>query len=224
MTGSQRMTLFIIFHSLLPVVGWVAGGGLLTKFLTTPFYVVFLVATFTGGILAPVTMKKFSNITSKGTLHQKTQDAMIAPAFLLGITLSIFSPLSDAAQFTHIPGGEIVRWLGILLLCLGMLLMVLGPLHLGKQFSMHVTLQKDHQLVTSGIYTLWRHPRYAGCIYWAIGTALTFLSWGGLAVSLAYTGLFIWRMLNEETFLAEHFAETWYTYAAKTKRIIPFIF
>lgn len=149
---------------------------------------------------------------------------MILLATLTAVVLTLGSPWSDAAGYGYLPGGAFLRWAGMAIYAVGFWLMIWAPVYLGKQFSVHVTIQEDHELVTSGPFAVMRHPRYAGCVYWAIGMALVFASTPGLLVALVYTGLFIWRIKDEERLLAAHFQQQWNAYAHRTKRLLPFIY
>ena len=70
-------------------------------------------------------------------------------------------PIHD---FLTINGGDILRYLGLLIFITGYIFMVWAPLHLGKQFSWLVTVQEEHELITDGPFRYMRHPRYSGII------------------------------------------------------------
>jgi protein-S-isoprenylcysteine O-methyltransferase Ste14 len=37
----------------------------------------------------------------------------------------------------------------------------------------HRFFQADHQLITSGVFSLMRHPSYVGWFYWSVGTQVS---------------------------------------------------
>ena len=45
----------------------------------------------------------------------------------------------------------------------------------GRNFNHYVqhTKQKDHRLVTEGVYKFCRHPSYVGWYYWSVGTQVS---------------------------------------------------
>lgn len=78
-------------------------------------------------------------------------------------------------------------------------------------------------LVTSGPYTLVRHPLALGMLILALGPAvaagrsLTWASFGAVAVTMAR------RCLQEEDELAATFGAAYERYAAATPRLVPFV-
>jgi protein-S-isoprenylcysteine O-methyltransferase Ste14 len=90
--------------------------------------------------------------------------------------------------------------------------------------SSTIELANDHRVVSSGIYAFIRHPMYLGVLALFIGMPLALGSyWGLLSFPLALPAL-VWRLLDEERFLAQNlhgYAE----YCAKVRwRLIPGVF
>ena len=103
--------------------------------------------------------------------------------------------------------------------------MVWAPLHLGKQFSWVVTVQKEHKLVTDGPYKYMRHPRYSGIIFWVFGFAFVFLSIPALVLAAIMSFLMLIRIPKEEKMLHGEFCEEWDDYCRRvTKKVIPFVY
>jgi protein-S-isoprenylcysteine O-methyltransferase Ste14 len=95
---------------------------------------------------------------------------------------------------------------------------------LGRQFSVQVTLQKDHRLVTGGPYQVLRHPRYLGIILFNVGIALIFHSWLALLLVAALALVLLWRIHDEEAFMQQAFGTQWEAYARQSWRLVPFIY
>ena len=69
--------------------------------------------------------------------------------------------------------------------------------------SATIEIAQDQQVISTGPYAVVRHPMYAGGLLLFIGTPLALGSyWGLLAVGATLPAL-IWRLLDEERFLAE---------------------
>ncbi|OBZ76521.1 hypothetical protein A0H81_03490 [Grifola frondosa] len=68
--------------------------------------------------------------------------------------------------------------LGFLLLLLGTSIRVACYRHLGRLFTFELALRDDHKLVTSGPYSIVRHPAYTGLILAMAGIALIHLGPG----------------------------------------------
>ena len=80
----------------------------------------------------------------------------------------------------------------------------------------------EGDLITSGPYRFVRHPIYAALLLfvWA-GVASHVAAWTVLAAAVATMALAV-RMLTEERLLAQHYSR-YAEYAARTKRILPFV-
>lgn len=134
---------------------------------------------------------------------------------------------------------------GTVLMALGALIRVLAYNHLGRYFTFHLAIRKDHKLVTSGPYSIVRHPSYTGAWLYMIGVAVSQLGPGSLyselglwrnplgfvagvcqLVFVAYIGLTIFlRVRKEDAALREEFKDEWLAWASRTPyRLIPGIY
>ncbi len=150
----------------------------------------------------------------------------LAVALLQVITLSVViaAPLSDRLGIAVLPFDDILRFVGLALFVSGFSLMSWAEAALGRQFSIQVTLQAGHQLVTSGPYRWLRHPRYSGILLYNLGVALVFHSGLTLIFWLALAVVLMWRIHDEEDLLAQEFGSGWQAYKRKTWRLAPFIY
>ena len=219
------MAVILAAMSLVILLGsWLLGGGAPADFAAHPARLLVAASSAAMFLVLPFAMARIGDTSRKGEHHIKRQDSMILFATILSLALTVVSPLTDAMGLLPLPVGDALRYAGGVLYVAGAVFMLWGPMHLGKNFSIHVTLQDGHQLITDGPFSLLRHPRYAGCLYWGLAIPLAFASGPGLVIYAAYSWMFFWRMRDEERMLAEHFGTRWQDYAARTKRIIPFIY
>jgi protein-S-isoprenylcysteine O-methyltransferase Ste14 len=117
-----------------------------------------------------------------------------------------------------------LRWPGLVITSFGYALIFLSGLALGKQYSAEVTIQKDHQLITSGVYRYIRHPRYVGVLFVAIGLSMLFRSWVGLIIAgILLVGVLL-RIKDEEVLLRKEFKQEWEQYCKVSWRLLPFIY
>lgn len=111
---------------------------------------------------------------------------------------------------------------GLALILAAVALRVWARAHIRGLYSGHVEVQADHRLVQSGPYRFVRHPGYTGFILLALGLAIGYSSWIGLAaiLLLLLPGL-AYRMQIEERLLNEQFGEEYQHFSHKTKKLIP---
>jgi protein-S-isoprenylcysteine O-methyltransferase Ste14 len=70
--------------------------------------------------------------------------------------------------------------------------------------SATVQLTPGQKVVSTGPYALVRHPMYAGALVMLLGTPIGLGSWWGLLVMIELTPALVWRLLDEEKFLARN--------------------
>jgi protein-S-isoprenylcysteine O-methyltransferase Ste14 len=114
-----------------------------------------------------------------------------------------------------------VRWLGVALYVAGGALRMWPVFVLGRRFSGLVAIQREHTLVTTGIYGIIRHPSYLGLIVMALGWALAFRSGVGLLLAALHVPVLVARIRAEEALLQSHFGGEYAAYRARTWRMLP---
>lgn len=116
---------------------------------------------------------------------------------------------------------------------------------LGRWFTWEMSIKEDQKLVTTGPYSIVRHPSYTGMIFVNTGALLCqfgpgswmraarwdeysgvkvgLLFWYGYALSTV--GMMVFRTVTEDRVLRECFQEQWDSYARRTPyRLIPYVF
>jgi protein-S-isoprenylcysteine O-methyltransferase Ste14 len=68
--------------------------------------------------------------------------------------------------------------------------------------SATIELAPDQTVISSGPYALVRHPMYAGALVMLLGIPIALGSWWGVLIMVAILPALIWRLLDEEKFLA----------------------
>ena len=141
----------------------------------------------------------------------------------LGIMAVFFlSPLEYLYFATFQPRPVWMEAIGVGLVLLGSTLFVWARRTLGKHYSGHVSVKKEHELVQSGPYRIIRHPAYAGYVFMALGLGLGYSSLLGFVSILSILlPAVIYRIRVEDRMLAVHFGTQFEKYARKTKRLIP---
>jgi protein-S-isoprenylcysteine O-methyltransferase Ste14 len=67
-----------------------------------------------------------------------------------------------------------------------------------------IEVAPDQKVVSTGLYALVRHPMYGGCLVMLSGVPLALGSWWGLFGLIPMTLGIVWRLLDEEAFLAQN--------------------
>jgi protein-S-isoprenylcysteine O-methyltransferase Ste14 len=150
------------------------------------------------------------------------------PFFPLLVFHSLFTalimPYMDARELWVLPGGDALRWVGFVVLALGVSLR-LGPMmELGRRFVSVVALQDDHTLHTHGFYRWMRHPSYLGIILMDLGFAGVFRSTVALLLMPVVFWMFKRRMDVEEGFMVEQFGDSYREYMGHTARLLPKVY
>jgi protein-S-isoprenylcysteine O-methyltransferase Ste14 len=86
-----------------------------------------------------------------------------------------------------------------------------------------VEIDKGHKVITTGLYSVVRHPMYLGVLIMYLPTPLALGSYWGLIPMALLPVALVFRILNEEKVLKENL-EGYNEYCLKTKyRLIPYI-
>jgi protein-S-isoprenylcysteine O-methyltransferase Ste14 len=70
--------------------------------------------------------------------------------------------------------------------------------------SATIELAPDQKVISTGPYALVRHPMYAGALVMLLGIPIALGSWWGVLVIVAIMPALIWRLIDEEKFLARN--------------------
>jgi len=115
-----------------------------------------------------------------------------------------------------------LRWLGILLLAVGISLLGLSHYHLDRSFFSLVVSKEEHQLVTSGPYQWVRHPIYTAYLLNYAAGGLIASNWVLTFMPVIFFGLMIInRIPREEKLMREEFGEDYLALESRTGRLLP---
>ena len=150
------------------------------------------------------------------------------PFFPLLMAHSLFTawvmPYMDAREIWVLPGGDALRWAGLVVLACGAALRVWPMLALGGRFASVAAIQEGHSLQTSGIYGFVRHPSYVGILLMDVGFAGVFRSSIAVALLPIVFWMFKRRMDVEEQLLVDEFGEEYRGYMGRTSRLLPGVY
>jgi protein-S-isoprenylcysteine O-methyltransferase len=124
--------------------------------------------------------------------------------------------------------GHILLLIGLILVFVGQFVRATAMMQAGPSFNHIVQDRKkaDHEMVTTGIYGVMRHPSYFGFFYWGIGTQLVL---GNPICFVAYAFL-LWKFFSSRIKMEEYqmqrqgfFGENYAEYKKRVPTMIPFI-
>jgi protein-S-isoprenylcysteine O-methyltransferase Ste14 len=151
--------------------------------------------------------------------EKRTSQKIIMSVTSLGfIGLLVVPALDHRFAWSHMPPSAALA---------GDVLMALGWLAIFFVFkensftSATIELAPGQSVISTGPYSLVRHPMYAGALIMLLGIPIALGSWWGVLVVVAMMPALIWRLIDEEGFLARNLSG--YTeYQEKVRyRLIP---
>jgi len=196
----------------LAVLGW---GGF-AAFFSHPALSVVAIATL---VLAVITIFSRVNL-SAGEREDRDNRWVIAALVIIGLLEAYLPAYTDRKEFWTLDGDSL-RWLGVLLFIVGGVLRIWPVFVLGHRFSGLVAIQPGHTLVTTGLYSIIRHPSYLGLLVNALGWAFAFRSAVGVLLTVLTIVPLVARIRSEETLLHTQFGAEYDAYRARTSRLIP---
>jgi protein-S-isoprenylcysteine O-methyltransferase Ste14 len=163
-------------------------------------------------------------------MHSKSNDFKSKDSGTLRIIwILIFIAIFLAVYATNfnfsIAKDGIIRYIGLLVICTGVVLRLAVIFALGSFFTVDVTIKENHKLKTNGFYKYIRHPSYAASLLSFIGFGLSYNNWVSLIILVVIISIaFLIRIKTEEKVLINFFGAEYLNYLKNTKKLIPFIY
>lgn len=119
---------------------------------------------------------------------------------------------------------EPLRIAGLLVFSFFAWLQVYSYKSLKENYAPEILIQKNHSLVSRGVYRFIRHPQYLSQILSDLGAGIALMSFIVVpAVILIELPLFIMRAKKEDELLQKHFGDEFTAYKKRSGFFIPFI-
>jgi protein-S-isoprenylcysteine O-methyltransferase Ste14 len=195
------------------------GEGGLAPFLSHSPLVTLAIVTLA---LAATALFTRGNLSS-GEREDRGNRWVLGAFALIGLMLGYAPALSDRLDL-FVVDGETTRWAGVLIYTVGGVLRIAPVFALGERFSGLAAIQRNHELVTDGLYRRIRNPSYLGLLISTLGWALAFRSIIGVLLTALLIVPLVARMQAEETLLGERFGEAYAAYRARSWRLVPWIY
>lgn len=148
---------------------------------------------------------------------QKIVQSIAGVAF---IAIFVLSPIDHRLAWSKVPASLSV--IGDILVALG-LATIFFVFKENTFTSGIIEVANEQKVISTEPYTLVRHPMYIGAFIMLVGIPAALGSWWGLAAVIPIVAVIVWRLLDEEKFLAKNFSG-YLDYKSKVKyRLVPFI-
>lgn len=155
------------------------------------------------------------------TVSDRGSSTLIVVLFWIVI---ILPPLLNFLQVGQIAFSGI-RWLGLLIMALGLGLRFWSMQVLGKYYTRTLRVAEKQAIVTQGPYRVIRHPGYLGTICVWIGFALAVGNWiATIILAILLFGVYGYRIHSEEVMLIDRFGNAYQEYRKRTWRLVPYIY
>lgn len=217
-TPAVRLTLIMASSAAylsLAVLGWGGFGA----FFSHPALIALAIALFA---LSGAAFFSGGNLSS-GVREDRGNRWVIGAFGAIGLLAAFLPAWTDRMDFWTLDGAA-VRWLGVALFAAGGALRLWPVFTLGHRFSGLVAIQPGHALVTSGVYSVIRHPSYLGLLVSSLGWGLAFRSGVGVLLAALMIPPLVARIRAEERLLSAEFGAQYGAYRARTWRLIPSLY
>jgi protein-S-isoprenylcysteine O-methyltransferase Ste14 len=151
---------------------------------------------------------------------RKSQQIIQSLASLFFLGLFIVPGLDYRFHWSDVPPAVTVISDGIIVLSFFIIFLVFKE---NSYTHAVIEVSNEQKVISSGPYSVVRHPMYAGALLLCISTPLALGSWVGLLLSVPMILVIAVRLLDEEKFLDENLSG-YQSYRQKVRyRLIPFI-
>ena len=151
---------------------------------------------------------------------QKSQQIIQGLASLFFIALFIVPGLDQRFHWSNVPTAFSLIGDGLVALSLSLVFLVFRE---NTYTSATIEIANEQRVISTGPYSLVRHPMYAGAFVLLIFTPMALGSWIGMICALPVMLVIVIRLQEEEKFLVENLSG-YEEYRRKVRyRLIPFI-
>ena len=153
---------------------------------------------------------------------------LVTLPFLFAFSFGLAEYWIEYYLYSEIKGSykQAFIWIGLIMILFGLSIRICAEYTAGKAFTHYMATFKtnEHPLITTGIYSIFRHPGYFGMFVFSIGSQIFFTN---PISSVVFTAV-LWKFFSdrikiEEKLLVQFFRSDYTNYRSKTPTSIPFI-
>lgn len=160
----------------------------------------------------------------RASIHEQRQHRVVVLQGALCFALMMLAPWEYVTFGGPLPREGPLPLVGVLLFAAGVALQWLALRELGSFYTSRLGIQEGHRMVTSGPYSLVRHPGYLSSLATVAGMALSMGSLLTIGATVLSVIVVVWRIRGEEEMLVEAFGDEYRAYQRKTRRLIPHVY
>jgi protein-S-isoprenylcysteine O-methyltransferase Ste14 len=163
---------------------------------------------------------------TKSTQRIEPAASRIMRVFIFLVAIALLLPFRIPLPWLYLqlwPVGYWPFWLGAAVTIAGLLFAVWARGYLGRNWSSSVTIKQGHELITTGPYTVVRHPIYTGILTGFLGMAIAISQVRGFIVVVLILFAYWTKLRIEERWMRSQFGETYATYARRTSALVPYL-
>lgn len=151
-----------------------------------------------------------------------TDRVMLGLMAVSGFILPLIYTLTPWLDFANYRLPLWMGWSGVLFLVAAVYLFVRAHLDLRSNWSISLEIYEQHTLVTTGIYSVIRHPMYASQWLMVIAQALLLQNWlAGPVGALVFIPFYFLRVSAEEKMMLDTFGDQYRKYMQRVGGVIP---
>ncbi len=150
------------------------------------------------GIKDPALLERRTQVAAAG--ESKAERAFIIFGLAANVLLMVFCALDHRFGWSRMPA--LVSVVGDALIVFSFYVYYL-VFRVNSYAASSIKTFEGQQVISTGLYGLVRHPKYAGDLLLVIGTPLALGSWWGLLIIVLMFPALAWRILDEEKLLKQ---------------------
>ena len=148
------------------------------------------------------------------------QKVIITIAFVSIVAMIVVSTLDFRVGWSSVPA--VVSMFGDVLVGVGLLIAMITTIQNGYAAA-NISVESDQKVVSTGVYSVVRHPMYFGNVVLMIGTPLALGSYWGLLFVIPGLAVLATRIIDEEKLLSQELAG-YPDYAQRVQyRLVPYV-
>jgi protein-S-isoprenylcysteine O-methyltransferase Ste14 len=164
---------------------------------------------------------------TKKTTRSQTAGTRLFHLGLGALGFALLSPrwiTSGWLAMRFVPEDGKIQMTGLALTTAGCAFAIWARVALGRNWSGRATVKAGHELVTTGPYSVARHPIYTGLLTAVAGTALALGAWRGVVAVVVILLALLIKMSQEERLMMQTFPMAYPAYRERVKALIPGVF